>query len=250
MVIGGCGGGALGIFLHWLWPELAPEPGNFVIVGMAGFFAAAAKTPLSTLVMVSELTGNYNLLLPALWVCTISFLLSDEQSIYSSQVDSRSRSPAHQGDYVREVLTGLRVGQFVTPLEQVPVLRPGDRLAEVVERVASTPFQAIPVVDADGRLLGVVGLEEILVASRSPTMRTLIVAEDMMRGNVPPLHPDDRLDEAMEQFVENDLLALPVVDGSADKRLIGIVKRSDVSETYLRRLHGPPPPGSSADFML
>ena len=46
---------------------------------MAGFFAAAAKTPFSTLIMVSELTGNYNLLLPTLWVCTMSFLFSDLQ---------------------------------------------------------------------------------------------------------------------------------------------------------------------------
>ena len=107
MVIGGCGGGALGIVLNRYWPALSPHPASFVIVGMAGFFAAAAKTPISTLVIVSEITGNYNLLLPTLWVCVISFLLSDEQSIYHSQVESRSLSPAHQGDYVREVLAGL-----------------------------------------------------------------------------------------------------------------------------------------------
>ena len=69
MVIGGAGGGALGIVLHRIWPALAPHPATFVVIGMAGFFAAAAKTPFSTLVMVSELTGNYNLLLPTLWVC-------------------------------------------------------------------------------------------------------------------------------------------------------------------------------------
>ena len=46
MVIGGCGGGALGILLNQFWPALAPHPASFVIVGMAGFFAAAAKTPL------------------------------------------------------------------------------------------------------------------------------------------------------------------------------------------------------------
>ena len=49
MVIGGCGGSALGIVLHDLWPSLVPHPASFVIVGMAGFFAAAAKTPFSTL---------------------------------------------------------------------------------------------------------------------------------------------------------------------------------------------------------
>jgi len=95
MVIGGCAGGALGIVLHHVAPTLVAHPAAFVIVGMAGFFAAAAKTPLSTLVMVSEMTGNYNLLLPALWVCTISFLLSDRQSIYKEQVVDRAASPAH-----------------------------------------------------------------------------------------------------------------------------------------------------------
>ena len=77
----------LGVLLHAYWPGLVPQPASFVIVGMAGFFAAAAKTPFSTLVIVSEMTGNYKLILPALWVCTIAFLLSDEQSLYCSQVD-------------------------------------------------------------------------------------------------------------------------------------------------------------------
>ena len=95
MVIGGCAGGALGMALHHFVPALVPHPASFVIVGMAGFFAAAAKTPLSTLVMVSEMTGNYNLLLPALWVCTLSFLLSDQQSIYHEQVVDRLASPVH-----------------------------------------------------------------------------------------------------------------------------------------------------------
>ncbi len=95
MVIGGCGGGALGMALHHLAPSLVPHPAAFVIVGMAGFFAAAAKTPLSTLVMVSEMIGNYNLLLPSLWVCTLSFLLADQQSIYSEQVIDRLASPVH-----------------------------------------------------------------------------------------------------------------------------------------------------------
>src|SRR5262249_92864 len=105
---------------------------------MAGFFAAAAKTPFSTLIIVSELTGNYNLLLPTLWVCAIAFLLSDEQSLYSSQVESRSRSPAHQGDYIRQLLVGLRVAQFLTPKQEVPVLSPGDRRDVVLERLSGT----------------------------------------------------------------------------------------------------------------
>jgi CIC family chloride channel protein len=238
MVIGGCGGGALGILLHRLWPALAPQPACFVIVGMAGFFAAAAKTPFSTLVIVSEMTGNYNLLLPTLWVCALTFLLSDEQSIYSSQVESRSRSPAHQGDYVREVLAGLRIGQFLTPLQDVPVLRPGDRLPEIIERLSQAAYHGLPVTDEEGRFLGVVSLEEVHLAAQSAPLSGWVVAADLMRTDITPLQPGDQLDRALELFVESDRLALPIVDSTPERRVIGIVRRSDVSGTYLRHVHG------------
>jgi CIC family chloride channel protein len=238
MVIGGCGGGALGIVLHGFWPGLVPFPESFVIVGMAGFFAAAAKTPFSTLVIVSEMTGNYNLLLPTLWVCAIAFLLSDEQSIYRSQVESRSRSPAHHGDYVREVLVGLQVSQFLKPDQAALALRPGDRLPEIIDRLSNSPYLSLPVTDPSGRFLGVVSLEEVHLAAQSPHLPSLIVATDLMRSDVIPLRPEDRLDRAIELFTENDLLELPVVDDSPERRLLGIVKRSDISGTYLRYVQG------------
>lgn len=236
MVIGGCGGGALGIVLHHCWPGIVPHPSSFVVVGMAGFFAAAAKTPVSTLVIVSEMTGDYNLLLPTLWVCVLAFLLSDEQSIYHSQVESRALSPAHQGDYVREVLAGLQVKQFLTPQQEVPTLRASDRLPDIIERLASGPYHGLPVTDEAGRYLGMVSLEEVHLASLSPHLGPLVVAADLMRDNVPPLTPEDRLDQALERFVESDRLALAVVDAS--QHVIGIVRRTDISSAYLRRLHG------------
>jgi len=236
MVIGGCGGGALGIVMHRLWPGSVPHPGCFVIVGMAGFFAAAAKTPVSTLVIVSEMTGNYNLLLPTLWVCALAFLISDEQSIYSSQVESRSRSPAHQGDYVREVLAGMVVSGFVDNAGPPPTLRPDEPLSQVIERLGASSYHGLPVTDTDGRYLGLVVLEEVHLASQFEHLQPWIVAADLMRTDVTPLRADDRLDRAVELFVESDRLVLPVVDGT--QRVIGIVRRVDITAAYLRRVHG------------
>jgi CIC family chloride channel protein len=238
MVIGGCGGGALGILLHRAWPALAPHPGSFVIVGMAGFFAAAAKTPFSTLVIVSEMTGNYNLLLPTLWVCALAFLLSDEQSIYHSQVESRSRSPAHQGDYVRDVLTGMRVEQFLVQQDKFPLLRPADRLSDVLTRMSESPYQALPVLDEESRLLGMVSLEEVHLASQSSSLGSFVVAADLMRDDITPLQPTDRLDRALELFVENDVDVLPVVASVPGGPVLGLVRRSDVSSRYLHQVHG------------
>jgi CIC family chloride channel protein len=237
MVIGGCAGGALGIALHQVMPRLVPHPAGFVVVGMAGFFAAAAKTPFSTLVMVSELTGNYGLLLPTLWVCAIAFVLSDDNSIYSAQVDRRSLSPAHRGDHVRDVLGDVRIRPLITT-DRV-LLRPDERLCDVVKRLRDDPFHALPVVDGHCFLLGVVSLEEVHLASQSPHIQDWIVAADMMRTDVEPLHANDPMDYALELFVESGLTSLPVVDDSPEKKVIGTVNRADVSKLYLQHMHGP-----------
>jgi len=239
MVIGGCGGGAIGLWLHQYWPALVPHPASFVIVGMAGFFAAAAKTPFSTLVIVSEMTGGYHLLLPALWVCTLAFMLSDGRSIYSAQVEGRSRSPAHQGDYVRQVLADVRVSQFLRPVVDVPVLRLDDPVAAVIERFGDSPYRVLPVVDGDHRLLGVVDLEEVHLASQASYAQPLLLTVDIMRSDVQPLRPGDPLDRALELFVENDLLALPIVNDLDERQVVGMVRRSDIASAYLRHVHAP-----------
>jgi CIC family chloride channel protein len=239
MVIGGCGGGALGVLLHHIWPTLVPHPASFVIVGMAGFFSAAAKTPFSTLIIVSEMTGGYTLLLPSLWVCTLSFILSDEQSIYSSQVAGRSSSPAHRGSYVRQILANVRVRQFLDLVQPAPTLAPGDPLATALDRFAQASSPVLAVVDAQRRLLGVVDLEEIHLASQAPDLGPLVVAVDMMRSDVRPLTVDDTLDHALELFVENDLLALPIVDDQQRRTVLGLARRFDISSAYVRHLHGP-----------
>jgi CIC family chloride channel protein len=206
---------------------------------MAGFFAAAAKTPFSTLVIVSEMTGGYRLLLPSLWVCGLSYILSDEQSIYSSQVDGRARSPAHQGSYVQQVLADVRVNDFLSSGQSTPLLHPNDSLSTVLSHLSTTSIPVLPVVSGDDRLLGVVNLEEVHLASQLPFLTPLVLAEDLMRTGIQPLTPNDTLDRALELFVENDLLILPVVNDLKERRVIGMVRRFDISSAYVRRLHAP-----------
>ena len=109
MVIGGCTGGAMGQGLHRLWPSLVPEPAIYTVVGMAGFFAGCAHAPISTIVMVSELTGDYSLLVPAMFVSTLCFVLCHGWTLYEKQVPSRLDSPAHRGDFLVNVLEGIKV---------------------------------------------------------------------------------------------------------------------------------------------
>lgn len=237
MVIGGCGGGALGIYMNHLWPAFAPHPGNFVMVGMAGFFAAAAKTPFSTLIMVGEITGNYNLILPTMWVCIIAFLLSDEQSIYSKQMASRSLSPAHQGDYVRDVLAGMRVRDLLESTAPVPSVKLTDPEPVILKQLSLTANLLLPVTDVDGRLVGLIGIEEMQATDHTHARTKPLRAKDLMRHDFHPLGLDDHLERAMELFAGNDLFALPVIN-APERQVVGMIRRSDVMKTYLDKVQG------------
>jgi CBS domain-containing protein len=136
----------------------------------------------------------------------------------------------------------LQVRQFLTAPEVVPVIRTGDRLPEIIERLSKPAFHDLPVTDEAGRFLGVVSLEEVHLAAQSVPLSTWVVAADIMRTDVTPLRPEDPLDRALELFVESDRLALPIVDGTPEQRVLGVVRRSDVSGTYLRHVHGVPRP--------
>jgi len=96
IVCGGALGGATGIFFARVLPaSWGVHPAAFALVGMAGFLASAIRTPLTAIVMVAELSGNHQLIVPAMWVCGIAFWLNNGWSLYRSQVHNRESSPVH-----------------------------------------------------------------------------------------------------------------------------------------------------------
>lgn len=140
---------------------------------------------------------------------------------------------------MRQVLAQVRVSRFLSSGSTALVLHPQDSLSRVIERLSGASYSILPVVDTDNRLLGVVTLDEVYSASQAPSLHALVLAEDLMRGDIQPLTPDDTLDRALELFVENDLLMLPVVTNLVERQVIGMVSRFDISSTYLRHVHGP-----------
>ena len=97
LVCGGTLGGAVGVFFARVLPaSWGVHPAAFALVGMAGFLAAAIRTPLTAIVMVAEISGNHALLVPAMWVCGIAFWLNNGWSLYRSQPHNREASPVHE----------------------------------------------------------------------------------------------------------------------------------------------------------
>ena len=93
-------GACVGALFQDLFPDMHLSIANCAMLGMAGYLTAAVRTPLAAILMVSEFTGNHNLLLPAMWVCGLSFLLTPGWTLYKSQVRDRDSSPAHRQRHV------------------------------------------------------------------------------------------------------------------------------------------------------
>jgi CIC family chloride channel protein len=234
MVIGGGLGGAIGLLgAHAGW---IARPGCFVIVGMCGFFAGAAKTPISTIIMVCEMTGSYDLLLPAMWVCGLSFLLSHRFALYRKQVPNRAFSAAHRGEFTVPLLQGLRVRDVLERERRVTTVRPDEPLSEIVRLVAAGHDDYFPVVDPEGRFVGIFSAHDVREHTYDDALHRLVVAADIMTVDPIVLTPDDDLHAALERFSLKNLDELPVVESANEARLVGMLRRRAITRAYNERL--------------
>jgi CIC family chloride channel protein len=230
MVIGGSLGGVIGILANRVMPLTVTQPAAFVPVGMAGFFAAAANTPISTLIMVSEMIGNYQLLLPSLWVCSIAYLMGRRWSLYRSQVPGRADSPAHRGAILAGALRGIRVRDVAT-MRPVHVLRANVDLKSVLHAFTSTSQYCFPVVDQAGAFVGSILLDQLREHMESDGERMPLIAHDLA-GPPVSLSIDDDLEEALRRLVALDAPELPITDPSQGNRVVGLLSRRDVVAFY------------------
>ncbi len=234
MVIGGCLGGAVGQFFHEWWPELVPQPEVYALVGMAGFFAGCAHAPISTIIMVSEMTGDYKLLLPTMWVSTLCFLMCRRWTLYEKQVRSRLESPAHRGDFLVDVLEGIKVHDV--PLRQRQTVPESMPLREILRLLPETRQNYFPVVNGENRLAGIFSTDDVRSYLYDESIWQLAVARDIMTTKLVSLAPDDDLNTAMRRFTELNLDELPVLEGADSGKLLGMLRRKDAIAVYNRRL--------------
>ncbi len=235
MVIGGCLGSAVGQICHAWWPELVPHPQAFAIVGMAGFFSGCARAPLSTVLMVSEMTGGYGLLLPTLWVSTLTFLLGRRWTLYVKQVPTRLDSPAHRGDFFVDVLEGMRVEDVYRRDRPLRTIYEGTTLEGIVHALAESTQRYFPVVDGEDRMIGIFSIEDVRGYLYDDTIWRIANARDVMKSRVVTVLPGDDLNTALGKFTSLNVDELPVVDPENTGRLLGVLRRKEVIAAYNRR---------------
>lgn len=236
MVIGGCVGSAVGLVFHSLWPTVVTRPEAFGLVGMAGFFAGCGHAPFSTIIMVSEMTGGYGLLLPTMWVCTLTFVLCRPWKLYSQQVPTRMESPAHRGDFLIDVLEGMQVADVYQPRTDLALIPEAATLDEIVHLIAETRQHYFPVIDQTQRVVGIFSADDVRSYLYDETLWKLANARDVMNPRVISVTPEDDLNTAIRCFVTVATDEIPVVDPEDRGKLLGTLRHKDTIAAYNRRL--------------
>jgi len=239
MVIGGSLGAVVGQLFHGWMPGLVPQDQVvvFALLGMASFFAAAANTPVSTLIMVTEMTASYRLLLPSMWVCALAYMVNRRWTIYHEQVANRMESPAHRGDFIVDVLKGLSVRDALHDAARDFLTVPlGMPLSDMAHLIPTTRQASFPVVDAEGKYYGLFGLNDIRQFLFEADAGSLAVAQDLAMPGVEPLTMQMDLSSAISRFVFESYEELPVVDSDHPDKVLGLLRRQDLLATYNARL--------------
>ena len=230
LFVGGMSGGLVGKVSHHFFPDVVTQPGGYVLVGMAAFFAGVANAPVGPLIMVCELTQGYGLLAPLMLASALCIVLGRNFSLYEHQVDNKFDSPAHVDDATINVLEDLRVEDFYHP-GVVTTLEESTTLKALTDIIANTNEFYFPVRDQSEAISGILTIQAVRNVLFEPELFDLLVVRDLA-GPPATLAKDDDLYTALLKFVETGYGQIPVIS-SKDKTVIeGSLDRETVFKAY------------------
>jgi CIC family chloride channel protein len=234
LVIGGVIGAIFAAAAQRIAPGFAPATAACVLVGMGGFFAGVAKVPIASLIMVAEMSGSYNLLVPLMLVCSVAFLLMRGVSIYEAQVPTRIDSPAHIGELEIDVLEKLTVRQVMDHEAELITMAPGTPFETILAIVAETEQHAFPLVDDQGVVVGLFSATDVRRMMASPDVWSVLVASDLAvaASSMAYLELDDDLHTAVRRFTAFRHENLPVLASPPPSRAVGMLSYQRVLEIY------------------
>ncbi|ACY15031.1 chloride channel protein [Haliangium ochraceum] len=231
LFIGGFIGGAFGQLFHVLAPGIVSQPSAFVLVGMGAFYAGVARTPIATIILISEMFGSYDLLVPLMFCEMITMRLLGRHTLYGQQVTDARHSPAHADEFTVDVLKDLKVSEHYAKGRAAATIPDNMNLRDFLEHVARAADSLSVVHDAKGALVGIVSLSNVrAVVSETEFLSFMLVTDAMWPLRT--LAPDDDLRTALEVFLDSKYDHLPVVDPAEPRRVLGMLSQQQIFAAY------------------
>ncbi|NIQ03450.1 MAG: CBS domain-containing protein [Nitrospinaceae bacterium] len=234
LFIGSMVGATFGAAIHALLPEWTASSETYALVGMGALASAALQAPLTSILILFEMTQDYTIVLPSMVCCivaTYTMRRFTKHSIYIQSLLNRGINIQHgkaisilSSMFVRDVMTR----EVVTLDEEMP-------FKSVLETVSYSRHLYYPVVDQEARMTGIISFSDIKNAAQKEGTEKMTAAE-MATREVTVLRPSHNLNEALEKFSELDIEQIPVVEVGDSRKVIGLIRRSDVQAVYNREV--------------
>jgi CIC family chloride channel protein len=225
-------GSAYGQAIHSLFPHASSSAGAYGLVGMGAVFAASARAPITAVLIIYELTGEYSTILPLMLAIVLATAISARLSpdtIYTLKLRRRGIDAQLR---IRPLLADVLVRDAMNTTPDT--IAGTTSLQDVLDRFATAPVTALSVIDPQRHLLGVItatDLESVLEDHHPTPINAANLA------HTPPLiHPDDPLDDAIQALGHADEDGLPVLDRS-NNTIVGWIAQRDILAAYRDRLN-------------
>ncbi len=207
--------------------------GNFALLGMAGLMAGVMHAPLTSIFMIAEISGGYQLFVPLMFTAGIGYYTSrlfNKHTIYTAELAARGELVTHDKD--KAVLTLMNLSDEIE--RDFVTVRPEFTLRQLVEVVKTGKRNVYPVLDFNDRLLGIISLDDL-----RPIMFSTELYDEISAGAIMSLPPemirlDDRMETVVKKFDESGAWNLPVVDN--DSKYLGFVSKSRLFSAYRKVL--------------
>ena len=224
-------GETFGQVMNMLFPEITAPPGAYALVGMAAFFSGTAHAPVTAILILFEMTNDYRIILPLMLTTVIATLISrliSPESIYTLKLTRRGVHLKEGKDI--DVMHEVSVKDAMTTvIDTVPM---DMSLEDLVIEFDQTKHHGFIVVDNTGLLSGVVTIQDLRKAYESRGIEGKTVGNIATTNNLEVAYPDEPMGEALRRLGIRDIGRLPVISRNDNRRLVGVVRRSDIIRAY------------------
>lgn len=231
LFVGAMVGGFFGTIVHQIFPGVTASSGAYSIVGMGAMVAGTTHAPLTAILILFELTGDYKIILPLMIACIVSTLASGqilEDSIYTLKLARRGIN-IRAGKEVN-ILRSILVKDVMN--QQIETVPENMILGELAEKISKSKYKSFPVVHNGVYLTGVLTYYDYREILFDENLKDLVVAKDLATTDVVTVSEDDNLYEALEKISVKDFSILPVVSSENASKLQGILTRRDIINAY------------------
>ncbi|MHA1570160.1 MAG: chloride channel protein, partial [Alphaproteobacteria bacterium] len=235
LFVGAMLGGAFGIVAASVFPEHAAGQGAYTMIGMGAVAGAVLGAPISTILIIFEITGDYQMTIAVMIAVVIASLLTQQfagRSYFALHLARRGIDL--RGGREVGLLRGINVRQVMS--RDFVSVAVGAGAAEVRHALQSAPRGVLLVVDEDGLLYGVITLVDLGAAAFDASLDSLVRAADAARRPPALLTPDDDLETALKALERTGEGRLPVVRAHDAPEPLGFVTEHEAQAAYTRAL--------------